>query len=257
MAWFDNITRARALETSEVPRIFALVNDEGYDNQCGHGGPESPDGAEEFCKAAQACEQCLVEARHRHFEETPLGGRGGAADYDADLTGVAAAELEALFEYWAPAKERDLLTKDVPAVCFSRAVDALYFGEATTACFFGRLGAFASLAAELGLEAARADLKSAEPDARARVRPLVDALRATTSDRALVAWLKPRIPCACLSALCAPGRCLNCMKPCEKPKKCARCKDVTYCDRDCQAADWNRHRYECRPCPKEEETAPE
>ena len=47
------------------------------------------------------------------------------------------------------------------------------------------------------------------------------------------------------------------MKPCEKPKKCGRCKDVTYCDRDCQAADWNRHRYECRPCPKEEEAAPE
>ena len=35
----------------------------------------------------------------------------------------------------------------------------------------------------------------------------------------------------------------------EKPKSCAKCRSVTYCNTDCQKADWNMHKTCCRPCP--------
>jgi len=41
------------------------------------------------------------------------------------------------------------------------------------------------------------------------------------------------------------GRCLLCKSTPEKLKYCGRCKVAKYCSRECQAADWRRHRSEC------------
>jgi hypothetical protein len=34
----------------------------------------------------------------------------------------------------------------------------------------------------------------------------------------------------------------------EKPKSCGKCRDVTYCDVECQKADWDTHKTSCEPC---------
>ena len=38
--------------------------------------------------------------------------------------------------------------------------------------------------------------------------------------------------------------CFHCHCPC-KPRFCAGCKRVWYCEADCQKRDWKRHRREC------------
>lgn len=40
--------------------------------------------------------------------------------------------------------------------------------------------------------------------------------------------------------------CATCGKSSEKMYKCSKCKLVRYCDRDCQLADWKRHKSECK-----------
>jgi hypothetical protein len=34
----------------------------------------------------------------------------------------------------------------------------------------------------------------------------------------------------------------------EKRNSCAKCRSVTYCDRECQTANWGTHRKSCKPC---------
>ena len=34
----------------------------------------------------------------------------------------------------------------------------------------------------------------------------------------------------------------------EKPKCCAKCRSVTYCNADCQKANWEAHKITCKPC---------
>ncbi|KAK7483873.1 hypothetical protein BaRGS_00024890 [Batillaria attramentaria] len=40
--------------------------------------------------------------------------------------------------------------------------------------------------------------------------------------------------------------CQKCKKTAPEMKKCGRCKEVTYCSRDCQRADWRSHKVNCR-----------
>jgi hypothetical protein len=40
-------------------------------------------------------------------------------------------------------------------------------------------------------------------------------------------------------------RCLYCSKPLRMPMRCGKCKRATYCDRQCQAADWKGHKARC------------
>jgi SET and MYND domain-containing protein len=41
------------------------------------------------------------------------------------------------------------------------------------------------------------------------------------------------------------SRCFSCMKKTGVLLKCASCKQVSYCDRNCQKKDWKDHKDEC------------
>jgi hypothetical protein len=43
------------------------------------------------------------------------------------------------------------------------------------------------------------------------------------------------------------NRCDHCKKTPKDLMKCGRCKQVFYCDRDCQKAQWSTHKQVCRP----------
>ena len=40
--------------------------------------------------------------------------------------------------------------------------------------------------------------------------------------------------------------CAACFDPCSGKKRCAKCKAVSYCSRDCQKAHWDRHKSRCK-----------
>lgn len=40
--------------------------------------------------------------------------------------------------------------------------------------------------------------------------------------------------------------CAKCSKPVKTPKRCGRCKAVVYCSRECQSADWKKHKKSCQ-----------
>jgi hypothetical protein len=41
-------------------------------------------------------------------------------------------------------------------------------------------------------------------------------------------------------------RCAACKKPSENLKVCARCHSASYCNADCQRADWTKHKAVCK-----------
>ena len=75
----------------------------------------------------------------------------------------------------------------------------------------------------------------------------------------LVKFYRHRIPCSCLDEkyeevkhITKMGCCYNpqCSIPNgeverSKTKYCSRCRNVTYCSRECQVADWSRHKLNC------------
>jgi len=219
--------------------------DAAYDAACLHGGPDPalPE-VGEFCKAAASCAELCMEATREVF----LTVRAG--DDERDATALAAAELDALFGFWARPKEAGLIGASSAAICFACAVDALAQDEAHNARFFVRLGAFVRLVHARGLAGAKADVASDAGAARERVAPLVAALAATTNARGVARFLRTEIPCACVAALAGDAACVACCKPLpEKAMRCARCRSVVYCDRTCQMHDWKRHRTECKAPP--------
>ena len=78
-------------------------------------------------------------------------------------------------------------------------------------------------------------------------------------DHTLVKFFRHRIPCSCLDekyeevkSITKMGHCYN--PQCKLPKRmtersntkhCSRCRCVTYCSRECQVADWSRHKPAC------------
>ncbi len=81
------------------------------------------------------------------------------------------------------------------------------------------------------------------------------------NDRALVSFFRKRIPCKCLdekneerkgqtkSSMCYHEKCkFNRFQRVEKSKTmcCSRCRSAHYCSRDCQVADWPRHKLYCQ-----------
>ena len=75
-------------------------------------------------------------------------------------------------------------------------------------------------------------------------------------DHTLIKFLRHRIPCSCLDEKYEEvkhiTKVVNCCNPqCSIPhrkversktKYCSRCRCVTYCSRECQVADWSRHK---------------
>ena len=43
------------------------------------------------------------------------------------------------------------------------------------------------------------------------------------------------------------AKCAHCSSPLFQPKRCARCKKVQYCNRQCQENNWPSHKATCRP----------
>eukprot|EP00985_Skeletonema_marinoi_P018063 scaffold10022_cov156-Skeletonema_marinoi.AAC.20 len=88
----------------------------------------------------------------------------------------------------------------------------------------------------------------------------VEAMTADSHTR--VKFLRRRIPCRCLEkkydeikTITKIGVCFNseCPIPCgyverSKTMYCSRCRNVTYCSRECQKADWTAHKEECDGC---------
>ena len=80
-----------------------------------------------------------------------------------------------------------------------------------------------------------------------------------SDDHTLVKFFWKRIPCSCLDDkykevkhIPKMGTCYN--KQCSVPsrfverrkaKYCSRCRDATYCSRECQVADWRMHKPNC------------
>jgi hypothetical protein len=82
----------------------------------------------------------------------------------------------------------------------------------------------------------------------------------TADEHTLVQYFKKRIPCSCFDdkyneakSITKMGRCCNstCTLPDKKAKRgamfyCTGCRSVNYCSRECQVADWGRHKEGCK-----------
>jgi len=62
-----------------------------------------------------------------------------------------------------------------------------------------------------------------------------------TADAPCVDWAKE-------GGVNLPERCGNCSKPVSRANGCGKCRQIFYCDRQCQRAHWKQHRVECIPC---------
>ena len=85
------------------------------------------------------------------------------------------------------------------------------------------------------------------------------AIECGSDDHTLVKYFWRRIRCSCLDeayeevkSIPKMGVCFN--QHCAHPKRsversklrcCSRCRSVTYCSRECQAADWSEHKELC------------
>lgn len=215
---------------------------------CRHGGPENTATILEFCQAASTCSLKCLEATQKVFETIKAG------DFEEDLIHLATAELDTLFAFWSQEKEMKLIDKDSYRICFSCACDALWQSESANARFFVRLGEFVRLVSLHGVAQLREDMRSDTAGAKERIAPLIRVMDMTTNDRGVAVFLNKEVPCGCLDKLSADGVCVNCLKdvdPKKGPiKRCARCKIASYCSKECQMADWKRHRVECTELPR-------
>ena len=80
-----------------------------------------------------------------------------------------------------------------------------------------------------------------------------------SDDHTLVKFYRSRIPCSCLDEKYKEVKDIPKMSMCYNPqcnipdnkversktKYCSRCRCVTYCSRECQVADWSRHKFLC------------
>ena len=78
----------------------------------------------------------------------------------------------------------------------------------------------------------------------------------------LVKFFWKRIPCSCLDEKCQEVKDITKMGYCWSPhckfpnrmmernktKYCSRCRNAVYCSRECQEADWSRHKCHCDLC---------
>jgi hypothetical protein len=93
----------------------------------------------------------------------------------------------------------------------------------------------------------RADLEAqARREAEEERRRLASELEQSQTERkqeeALI--ISPRIA----QSLAVSSLCVVCQKPTKVKRRCARCKSMNYCSRECQVQHWTEeHKFECRP----------
>eukprot|EP00984_Skeletonema_dohrnii_P011223 scaffold4462_cov119-Skeletonema_dohrnii-CCMP3373.AAC.6 len=97
--------------------------------------------------------------------------------------------------------------------------------------------------------------------------PKIDVILNGRSDidlHSLVKLFRRRVPCSCLDEKYHEVKCITKMGLCYNPEcrlnpsgevversktmYCSRCRNATYCSRECQKADWTRHRPACDEC---------
>ena len=131
-------------------------------------------------------------------------------------------------------------------VPFSCAADAAIDRNFELARVFVRTGAFVRQWAKQGRVGFLADYDN--PTAwPAHQAEMLDCLRKTRTDQGIVHYLAKQVPCGCLQhygavkqaqALCKMEKCSGCeaQKPRTDLKRCSECKDVWYCNVECQRA---------------------
>ena len=60
----------------------------------------------------------------------------------------------------------------------------------------------------------------------------------------IIIKLEPQVHC--VTNECKSKFCDNCLKESNELKKCSKCLQMYYCNKDCQTKDWKCHKYECK-----------
>jgi hypothetical protein len=89
---------------------------------------------------------------------------------------------------------------------------------------------------------------------RGASRENMEAVRKTKTRDGMVKYLAEAIPCSCLDEERKEAKARPKMSTCEFCRKeetkvklfrCSRCKFVRYCSKECQTADWKKHKHAC------------
>jgi hypothetical protein len=174
-----------------------------------------------------------------------------------DTRDIAAAEFDALVNFWSKREHGRTIASDSWKIAFSCAVDAVIDSDFLTARQFIHTGVFVREFAEkggvVGME---------------RMSPEVErCLWKTRTDRGCGLYLAAAIPCRCLDAVVAltkpmpsTGKCHTCevqvAETAGKLLACGRCREVEYCSLACQKKDWPQHKLVCRRVDKTREKKP-
>jgi len=226
----------------------AKPSDLGSAANCRHGGPPPAAGnTMAFITAMIESHQIMIPATNQVRVMIQNNVEGVVRRH------AIQTELTILLEFWIAPQHARLIDSESYKVAFSCATDAVIDGDFPMARLFVRTGAFLQLAASEGVKNVSAVLRSANHE-EGGLAVFCECLHKTNTDRGCTLYLSKEIPCRCLRLHAAEhrsqpqmGYCANCetQKPKAELRKCSQCKTVSYCNQDCQKADWSQHRKIC------------
>ncbi len=200
--------------------------------KCRHGFAQLPKG--------HICLQ-FVQKYKEEYEEK--------ADADMNIGMVLTTSFLSLYEkYPEVCKDSDKMDL-VASYCLYTGTEQLLLGIADNARVYATFACFFDEMKEVFLNVAQATPNWTK------------AIELNTADEhTLVQYFRKRNPCSCLDgkyneakSITKMGRCCNstCTLPDKKAKRgamfyCTGCRLANYCSRECQVADWGRHKEGCK-----------